>query len=106
MTTKRCGHLLGKELVDIATFMARIRAASAARTRLGSDIVIIARTDALQSLGFDEAVRRLRAAVEAGADVAFLEGMRTKDDMSRAVKAMVRHISAPCTPSWLAFTQC
>jgi 2-methylisocitrate lyase-like PEP mutase family enzyme len=94
--SKRCGHLLGKELVDVETFTARIRAADAARKRLSSsvsgasDFVIIARTDALQSLGFDEAVARLKAAVAAGADVAFLEGMRTLDEMRRVVEVMVR----------------
>jgi 2-methylisocitrate lyase-like PEP mutase family enzyme len=87
--TKRCGHLMGKELVDEATFVARIRAADAARKRLDDDIVIIARTDSLASLGFDEAVHRLKAAVAAGADVAFLEGMKTKDEMKKIVEVMV-----------------
>jgi methylisocitrate lyase len=47
---KRCGHLKGKELVDLDVFVSRIRAAVAARKRIGSDIVIIARTDSLQGL--------------------------------------------------------
>lgn len=92
-TTKRCGHLLGKELVDTATFTSRIRAASAARDASGSDIVVIARTDSLQSLGFDEAIARLRSAVAAGADVAFLEGMTTKEQMASCVEAMA---PTPC----------
>ncbi|EON98063.1 putative methylisocitrate lyase (2-methylisocitrate lyase) protein [Phaeoacremonium minimum UCRPA7] len=92
-TTKRCGHLLGKELVDTDTFTARIRAAAAARTRLASDLVIIARTDALQSLGFDAAIARLRAAVAAGADVAFLEGMTGRDQMRRCAAEMA---PTPC----------
>ena len=74
-TWKRCGHLGGKELVSIDAFTQRITAADQARERLGSDIIIIARTDALQTHDFDEAVRRLKAAIAAGADVAFLEGM-------------------------------
>ncbi|KAJ0116488.1 hypothetical protein J7T55_007468 [Diaporthe amygdali] len=93
VATKRCGHLLGKELVDLATYVARIRAAAAAREALGDDIVIIARTDALQSLGFDAAIERLRAAVEAGADVAFLEGMTSKEQMAACVEAMA---PTPC----------
>ncbi|KAH9884592.1 Phosphoenolpyruvate/pyruvate domain-containing protein [Xylariomycetidae sp. FL2044] len=93
VTTKRCGHLMGKELVDTATYAARIRAAAAKRAEMGSDIVIIARTDALQSLGYDEAASRLRAAVAAGADVAFLEGVRTKDQMARIVRDMA---PTPC----------
>jgi 2-methylisocitrate lyase-like PEP mutase family enzyme len=60
--TKRCGHLQGKQLVDTPTFISRIRAAKAARDNIDSDIVIIARTDALQSLGYKEAIRRLKAA--------------------------------------------
>ncbi|KAI0843535.1 Phosphoenolpyruvate/pyruvate domain-containing protein [Hypoxylon sp. FL0890] len=93
VTTKRCGHLAGKELVDTPTFVSRIRAAASARTRMGSDIVIIARTDALQSLGYEEAISRLKAAVRAGADVAFLEGMRTKEQMAQVVKDMA---PTPC----------
>lgn len=84
---------MGKELVDTATFVARIRAAAAARAATGDDIVLIARTDALQSLGFDEAVSRLRAAAAAGADVVFLEGMATRDQMRGSVQALA---PTPC----------
>ena len=59
---KRCGHLQGKEVVDVETFLARIRAAREAIIRHGSDIVLIGRTDALQKHGYDEAIKRLRAA--------------------------------------------
>lgn len=93
VTTKRCGHLLGKELVDVDTFVARIKAADAARKRVGDDIVLIARTDALQGYGFDEAVGRLKAAVAAGADVAFLEGMQSLDEMRKVTEAMA---PTPC----------
>ncbi|KAI1854635.1 hypothetical protein JX265_007496 [Neoarthrinium moseri] len=93
ITTKRCGHLLGKELVDVNTYTARIKAAAHARERMGQDIVIIARTDALQSLGYDEAILRLKAAVAAGADVAFLEGMDSKEQMSKVVKELA---PTPC----------
>lgn len=89
MLAKRCGHLGGKELVDEATFLARIRAAAAARKRVGGDIVIIARTDALQSLGFDAAIDRLKKAVSAGADMCFLEGMNTKEEMAESVRQLV-----------------
>ena len=86
--TKRCGHLQGKELVDLDVFLSRIRAAVAARKSMGSDMVIVARTDALQKHGWDEAVKRLRAARECGADVGFLEGIRTKDEATRAAEAL------------------
>jgi 2-methylisocitrate lyase-like PEP mutase family enzyme len=84
--TKRCGHLAGKQLVDTRTYVSRIRAADAARLRNRSDIVIIARTDALQSYGYDESIARLRAARDAGADVAFLEGIVSKDQARQVCK--------------------
>ena len=78
---KRCGHLANKEVVDEATYLARIKAAALAREELrattSADIVLIARTDSLQLLGYDAAVACLKRALEAGADVAFLEGMTT-----------------------------
>ncbi|KAM3066173.1 hypothetical protein ACMFMG_010486 [Clarireedia jacksonii] len=84
--TKRCGHLGGKELVDLDVYASRIRAAVAARKKIGSDIVIIARTDALQGMGYDEAIRRLKFVRDLGADVGFLEGMTSVDMFKQAVK--------------------
>jgi 2-methylisocitrate lyase-like PEP mutase family enzyme len=81
---KRCGHLKGKELVSETEWCSRIQAAVNARTKAGRDIVIIARTDALQSLGYDEAIKRLKAALELGADAAFLEGIESKDQGRQA----------------------
>jgi 2-methylisocitrate lyase-like PEP mutase family enzyme len=83
VVTKRCGHLGNKELVDEDVYLARIRAAALMREQMHGDIVIIARTDALQSLGYDAAVQRLRRAVEAGADVAFLEGFTAEEQCRR-----------------------
>lgn len=91
--TKRCGHLSNKALVPVSDFCARIRAAAAMRTQLGRDIVIIARTDALASHGYDEALSRLQAAVEAGADVAFLEGVSSVEE---AKKVCVDMGETPC----------
>lgn len=85
VTNKRCGHLAGKELVLSDVFISRIRAAVAARKKLHSDIVIIARTDALQSYDYDESIRRLRAAHDAGADVAFLEGVTSVEMGKRSI---------------------
>jgi len=104
--TKRCGHLSGKEVVSVEVFAQRIKAAYLARNKLGSDIVIIARTDALQTHGFDEAVRRLKAAVEAGADVGFLEGVTTADEAREVCKIMaptpmlLNMVEHGATPSW------
>lgn len=81
--TKRCGHLGGKTVVDRDVFVQRIRAAYQARLRIGSDIVIIARTDALQTHDYSETVARLKEAISAGADVAFLEGLTSREEAKR-----------------------
>lgn len=82
---KRCGHLLGKQIVDMDVWVGRIRAAYLARKRIGSDVVIIARTDSLQSYGYDEGIKRLKLARDAGADVAFLEGMTDREQADEAL---------------------
>ncbi|KAF2725666.1 oxaloacetate acetylhydrose [Polychaeton citri CBS 116435] len=86
LLTKRCGHLKGKEVVSREDYYARIRAAQAARVHMGSDIVLIARTDALQSRGYDECVARLKVARELGADVGLLEGFTSREQASSCVK--------------------
>lgn len=104
--TKRCGHLGGKQVVPIEVFATRITAAVLERKRLDSDIVIIARTDALQTHGFDEAIRRLKAAIQAGADVAFLEGVTTEDEAREACRllaptpVLLNMVEHAATPSW------
>ncbi|KAF3802836.1 Carboxyvinyl-carboxyphosphonate phosphorylmutase [Colletotrichum gloeosporioides] len=104
--TKRCGHLGGKAVVDIETFRQRIAAAAYEKKRLGSDIVIIARTDALQTHGFDEAVHRLKVAASAGADVGFLEGVTTAEEARQVCKQMaptpmlLNMVEHGATPSW------
>ncbi|KAI0475297.1 oxaloacetate Acetylhydrolase [Xylariaceae sp. FL0804] len=84
--TKRCGHLSGKKVVSREEYIQRIRAAHAAKVRLQSDFVLIARTDALQTLGYDECISRLRAARAEGADVGLLEGFATKAQAAQAVR--------------------
>ncbi|CAE6473175.1 unnamed protein product [Rhizoctonia solani] len=105
--TKRCGHLLGKQVVSTEEFVTRIRAAVQARDAIpGCDIVVIARTDSAQVLGMDEAIRRLQAAASVGADVAFIEGVKTKELLEKTVKALaptpvlVNVISGGLTPSF------
>lgn len=83
---KRCGHLGGKKVVPREEYLQRIRAAHQARMRLQSDFVLIARTDALQSLGYDECIARLRAARDIGADVGLLEGFKSKEQAAQAVR--------------------
>ncbi|KAF8146884.1 oxaloacetate acetylhydrolase [Mycena galopus ATCC 62051] len=106
--TKRCGHLLGKQVVSREEFVTRIRAAVIARDQIpgGSDFVIIGRTDSAQVLGMDEAITRLKLASDAGADVCFIEGVKTKQLLERTVSelapkpVLVNVISGGLTPSF------
>jgi 2-methylisocitrate lyase-like PEP mutase family enzyme len=76
---KRCGHMRGKRLVDRDEYVHKIRAAVEARA--GQDFFIVARTDALAVAGMDEAVARVCAAREAGADASFIEAPSSLDDL-------------------------
>lgn len=59
----------------------RIKAAIDARLESGSDIVIVARTDARQALSLNEALWRSRAFADAGADVLFIDALASKEEM-------------------------
>ncbi|KAF7717398.1 2,3-dimethylmalate lyase [Penicillium ucsense] len=83
---KRCGHLAGKKVVGREEYMTRIRAAKQTKERLHSDIVLIARTDALQQHGYEECIERLKAARDLGADVGLLEGFTSKEQARQAVQ--------------------
>jgi 2-methylisocitrate lyase-like PEP mutase family enzyme len=87
---KKCGHLDNKVVVPLPDYLAKVRAAVAARQ--DPDFVIIARTDARAVLGFEEAIRRANAALEAGADVAFVEAPQTLEE----VLAVPRLVKGPC----------
>jgi 2-methylisocitrate lyase-like PEP mutase family enzyme len=90
VSPKRCGHLDGKEIVSREEFVAKIRAAVAARR--DPDFVVIARTDSRAVAGFDEAIERANLALEAGADMAFVEATQTLDEMA----AVPRRVRGPC----------
>lgn len=89
MQAKRCGHLDSKQIVSRSEFISRITAAVHARDSLRcaplDRILIIARTDALAVEGLDEAIERLKLAQAAGADMGFLEGMRSNTQVSTAM---------------------
>jgi len=87
---KKCGHLDDKEIVPRADYIAKIRAAVAARS--DPDFKIIARTDARAPIGFDEAIARANAAMEAGADIAFVEAPQTLDEL----RAVPKLVNGPC----------
>ena len=77
---KRCGHTRGKQVVSRDEAVSRIQAAVDARNE-GSDILILARTDANATDGIGEAIARVKAFAEAGADITFLEAPRNEDEM-------------------------
>lgn len=89
---KVCSHVEGKglELVSREDYVAKIRAAAAARK--SKDFTIIARSDACAVAGFDEAVERANLALGNGADVVFLDAVRTMAD----IEAMPKRVRGPC----------
>lgn len=78
---KRCGFLAGKQVIAMEAMVPKIRAACDARR--DRNLVIIARTDALQPNGWDDVVHRARAYRDAGADLIFVDGIKTLDDLKR-----------------------
>lgn len=79
---KRCGHTRGKAVVPREEALLRIRAAVDARDE-GTDILIMARTDARATDGLDEAIARCRAFADLGADITFLEAPLSEAEMCR-----------------------
>ncbi|KRT67910.1 MAG: putative isocitrate lyase-family protein, putative carboxyvinyl-carboxyphosphonate phosphorylmutase [Candidatus Rokubacteria bacterium CSP1-6] len=84
MLPKRCGHLAGKQVVPLEEFAQKIRAAVEART--DPDLLVIARTDAIAVTGFDDALRRGEAAVQAGADILFVEAPTSEQQIETVAK--------------------
>ena len=80
---KRCGHTAGKAIVDRREALARIRACVRAREAHGVDVLVMARTDACATDGFEEALWRCEAFADAGADLTFLEAPESADQMER-----------------------
>lgn len=83
---KKCGLLSGKKIVDANTMVKKIQVALGARD--DPDFVIIARTDSLQSEGVDGAIARGRQYLDAGADVLFVEGFKTEEEVEAVGSAL------------------
>lgn len=92
---KRCGHLDGKQVTSAEAFAEKVAAARSAAQQL----VVIARTDARATHGFDEAVRRGLAYREAGADVIFPEALETEDEFD----AYARQVPGPLLANMTEF---
>jgi 2-methylisocitrate lyase-like PEP mutase family enzyme len=87
---KRCGHLDRKQVIPADDFVSRVRAA--AESRPDPSLVLIARSDARAVHGLDEAIERVNRALEAGADVAFVEAPQTLEELAE----VPRRVDGPC----------
>jgi 2-methylisocitrate lyase-like PEP mutase family enzyme len=83
---KRCGFLAGKQVIPLEEMVPKVQAACDARR--DPNFVVIARTDALAVNGWDDVIKRARAYRAAGADLIFVDGIKTLDDMKRYAKEL------------------
>ena len=83
---KRCGHLDGKEVVSTDAMVKRVRAAAEAKR--DPNFVLIARSDARAVEGLDQAIDRMKAYVDAGADMIFPEAMANEKEFEAVRKAI------------------
>eukprot|EP00823_Brevimastigomonas_motovehiculus_P008150 TRINITY_DN7422_c0_g1_i1.p1 TRINITY_DN7422_c0_g1~~TRINITY_DN7422_c0_g1_i1.p1 ORF type:complete len:335 (-),score=111.24 TRINITY_DN7422_c0_g1_i1:114-1118(-) len=82
---KRCGHMAGKEVISAEEMSGKLRAMSDLRNQMDKDFIINARTDCFATHGLKEAIRRANLYLEAGADLAFIDGIKTRKDIEAAV---------------------
>jgi 2-methylisocitrate lyase-like PEP mutase family enzyme len=87
---KRCGHLDGKSLISSEEMAGKIRAACDARH--SEDTLIIGRTDAIAVEGFEAALDRAEAYVEAGADILFVEAPQSVDQIEKVVSRLAGRV--------------
>lgn len=82
---KRCGHVAGRLVIPLEEAVGKIRAAADTRREFDPDFVLVARTDARGAHGgsLDEAIARANAFLAAGADLAFIEGPTSEDEVRR-----------------------
>ena len=83
---KKCGHMEGKRVIPLQEHVQKLKAAIHARGE--DDLIIIARTDAREPMGLDEAIRRGLAYRDAGADVIFIEAPRSVEELEQIAKAI------------------
>jgi methylisocitrate lyase len=86
---KRCGHMVGKDVISKDEYIPKLKAALEARK--SKDFIIVARTDARAPIGLDEAIERGKAYRKAGADVIFVEAPRSLEEL----KKVANEIDAP-----------
>lgn len=79
---KRCGHLDGKSLISAKDMCSKVAVAK----KYSGEVMVIARTDAIAVNGFDDAIERACAYVEAGADMLFVEAPQTIEQIERIAR--------------------
>jgi 2-methylisocitrate lyase-like PEP mutase family enzyme len=87
LAPKRCGHTRGKAVVERAEALGRVRAAVDAREE-GADLLVMARTDARATHGLDEALWRVQAFADLGADILFVEAPQSESEMEQVCRAV------------------
>ena len=87
---KRCGHLADKSLIPLSEMAGKI--AAMADARRSDQTLIIARTDAIAVEGFQAAIDRAEAYLEAGADALFIEAPRTGDELARVARTFAGRV--------------
>ena len=90
---KKCGHTPFKRVVPVIDMVEKVKVACEARTN-PEETIIIARTDARQTDGFEGAVKRGIAYGEAGADVVFLEALESESEMREACSRISKPMMA------------
>ena len=88
---KKCGHTKGKDVVEVVEANSRIKAAVDASKMNNKDILVMARTDAIATRGLDDAIKRMQKFSELGADILFVEAIKSKEDMKRVIKEVPGH---------------
>jgi len=86
---KRCGHFSGKDVISTEEAVSKIKAAVDARQ--DEDLLILARTDACATQGFEAAIERAQKFAEAGADILFVEAVTQPEE----VRALPQRLSKP-----------
>jgi len=88
---KKCGHTKGKDVVDVEEANSRIKAAVDASKMNNKDILVMARTDAIATRGLNDAIKRMQTFSELGADILFVEAIKSKEDMKTVIKEVPGH---------------
>ena len=101
---KRCGHRPGKALVSAAEMCDRVKAA--VDSRVDTEFVVMARTDALAGEGLDAAIDRARKYIAAGADMIFAEALITLDQYARFTRDVNAPVLAKCSSQKRAKWSC